>query len=189
MGWLDAALSIGGAVAGAWASKEKSDAIEDQAKDQAAAVKADAKANAALSRYDASVVRSQAEETFKAYQLKLNRAYRMVDTALGTQRTQLGKAGVVGDTGSGIKLQQETVREAYQDIEIMRYNGRKAVDRIESLAKKYDLMAEKGLRESTVYASSILEAGSNLAQASLMEGIANFGTQIAEVSDKYDWWE
>lgn len=189
MGWLDAALSIGGAAAGLWASKEKSDAIEESAKDRASQIKSDAKANAALSRYDAAVVRGEASETFKAYQVKLNRAYRIMNMRLGSQRTQIAKSGAVSDTGSGLKLQEETLAESYKDIEIMRYNGSKAVDRIRNLAKRYDKLAEKGLRESAVYASSIMDAASNAAEANLITGIGNFGTQVSQIGTEYGWWE
>jgi hypothetical protein len=189
MGWLDAALDIGGAVAGLWASDKESDAIKDAAKDQAAIVQSDAKANAELSRYDAAVVRSEASETFKAYQIQLSRAFRIMNARLGSQRTQLAKSGVVSDTGSGVKLQQETLKESYKDIEILRYNGNKAVDRINDLAKRYDMLAEKGLKESAVYASSILDAASNKAEATIMSGWTDFGKNVSEIGTSYGWWE
>ncbi len=182
---IDEVLSIGGAAAGLFSSIGASGAASDTAHANAKAAKAAAKANAEISEYDATVAEKdaiaaefQAGVAFQQHQTK-------VDSLLSNQRARYAKSGVVVNAGTPLEVMVKTAGDAAKDAELIKYNGLTKAQRYRSLASRYRMLADAGLRDAAMQAANIEEAGEYESRGYLMTGFAN---AFSDVSDIYQNW-
>jgi len=162
-------------------SEAEKDAAEDYADAQAAELERVARANAEISYIDAkTAVRLGQQQNFEA-NAKAGLKYNVLQRLLSTQRTSYGKSGVSLQEGSPVDVMEETTKAAAQDIMNIKYGGKTAQAKANSLARRYVKLAEHGLRDAA-------------AQAALIQGAANdtvdaiTWNQWSNIADNlYEW--
>lgn len=185
----DAIVSVGSLAASTYLSYKKADSIEDQANKQAAEYKASAEANAEISRYDAAVNYQTAIEQSFVTKNNVAKHRRQVDAFMSTQRARIGKSGVAVDTGTPIEVAEYSLDNARRDEYIIRREGRKKTQALQSLANRYEMLAEKGLREGASYASLTMKAAEDESDMALYEGIAGALDKTYDIGETFGWWE
>jgi hypothetical protein len=163
MGWLDAAVGLAGIGLSLWQGNEQADAIEDRGEAQAAEENRAAAANAALSHEDARITRVEAFQVEQATGNKIHNFLEMADRTFSTARRNFARSGVVGATVD-VVLDDIRRHTGYQH-EIIRSNGEKAKQAKLELAKRYEQLADAGLREGAAAASLYEQAAASEASA------------------------
>ncbi len=181
MSW-GTALGIAGLVSNIFASDKASSATQDAANVNAAATAAAGAANAKISRYDALVAREDALFQETATGLEVSDFLKQANALVGTQRAGYGKAGVAL-TGSAKTVIGETIKESARRAEIIRFNGLTAAEAKRSLAKRYDMLAESGLRDAAAQSFSIARAGAAEANAIKIKGLADTMSGLYKMSE------
>lgn len=185
MSWglaLGAGLSLLGAL-------QKSKSTKEAGKDQSKAVKESAAENAALSRYDASVMMDQAQEIQYVTGLKLVQHGKMMEAFIGKQKAAYGKSGVSVGTGSALDVVAHTAKQGALDSQTIRYEGEKARSRALSAAKRYRMLADAGLRDAAATASIIEDTANDLSTGQLYSGIGQFAVNAYVTGESFGWWK
>jgi hypothetical protein len=187
-GVIGTGLQIGGAIAGGVASYNAASAAEDQADAQAAELQRVAKENAKISRYDATVAEEQARAEYDTTVAEFKKHYFDVNKLLAEQKTRFAKGGVAGGTGTPLSVRGNTAKRAYEDGQILLHNGENAVQRQKSLAKRYRMLADAGLRDSAAQASMIRDAGTDAATSYYVSGATNLLNDMYKIGDSFGWF-
>lgn len=182
-GVVSTGLQIGGAALGAYGSYSAAQAAEDQAKDQAAEYQRAAKANSKISHYDAQVAEENAKAEYETTVAEFKKHYFDVNKLLSTQRTRFAKAGVAGGTGTPLTVAGNTAKRAYTDGQIILHNGENAIQRQKSLAKRYRMLADAGLRDAAAQSAMIRDAGSDAATSYYVTGLTNLFDNTYNIMD------
>jgi len=188
MGWFDDALDIGGDVLDWWQSEEDEDAAKKFGKDAAKEAKRVAKENAKLSRYDAEVAREHALNLRNQTERNKELYYINLDKLLGKQKNAFADRGVIVGTGTPLDVQVQSARAMARDAEIMVNNGNTAIEQARSLATRYEMLAEAGLREGAGAASLIRTQADNAADNIRWERYASGLTSTYDMGKKWGWW-
>jgi hypothetical protein len=185
LGWLGIGLQAAGTALSFFGEKEKAESAEEYYEDLAAEEKRVAEANKEISLYDASVAEKDAYYEEQATALELALHYRQVEQVLGTQAARYAKSGVVISSDSPLDTMMQTVSDGIRDAEIIANNGLTAAARKRSLAARYRLLAEKGLRDAAAQAHLLEKAGAAektgymySAFGKLAEGVYNISYQL-----------
>lgn len=188
MGWLGDALDLGGDILDWFGSEDEEDAYKKYGKDAAKEAKRVAKENAKLSRYDADVARESALQIRNRTERNKELYYQQMDRTLASQKNAFANRGVIVGTGSPLDIQVETARAMTRDAEIMVNNGNTAMKQALSLADRYEMLAEAGLREAAGAAYLIREqadmAADNIRWDRYSTGISN----LYDVGKDWGWW-
>lgn len=188
MSW-GTALSIIGIGASLYGSHQSASAANDQASAQAASIRETAAHNAAISKYDALVARGEAQEAALKTNKELAQHRRYGDLFLSSQRARYGKSGVAVGTGTPLEVMALTQDEFLEDERIIAYEGLKDIQRAGSLARRYDALAEAGLRDAAAQASLTIRAGRDRSNASLIQGVSQVAQQTYQLGSNSGWWE
>ena len=164
-------LGIVGIGAGMWASNNAANAAQDNANAQAAANAVAAANNSAISRYDALVARQDALYAETSTGDDVREFLRQANQLVSAQKTNFAKSGVTM-TGSAKTVTDFTRRELARRTEIIRFNGLTAAQAKLSLAKRYDMLAESGLRDAAAQSFQIQQAGAAASNAARINGFA-----------------
>jgi hypothetical protein len=156
---IDDLLDFGGKAVGIYGEMQKAKDAEKTAKSQADEVERAAQANKEISLYDASVAAKDAIAFEQAAADGLASHMLRVDKVLGAAQARLGKAGVALTQGSALDVQERIIAEGSRDAVTLMHNGRTGYERRISAARRYELLAEKGLRDAAAHASLIEDAG------------------------------
>jgi len=162
---------------------------EDQAEAQASQVQAAAAENRRISLYDASVADDDARATEYAAGLALRSHLKKAERLVSSQRARFAKAGVVVSSGSPMDVIAETAGELAFDAEVLRYEGQTRADRYRSLASRYRMLADAGLRDAAAQAALIEDAGEDRSLAYLLSGGAKTIGAGYELAKGFGWLE
>lgn len=199
MGWFDSAVdwvsdNAGGILEGAgtvidWlGSEDEKKAVEKQAEKQADEAKRVAEANKEISLYDAEVARRIGlQKKFEA-DAQAGLMYNNLQKLLAAQRTRYGKAGVALKAGSPVDVMEQTTIDAAKDIMNIKYKGQSAKASADSLAERYKLLADKGLRDAAAQASLIEDAAADTVEALKWK---QYGTAVGDIytlGKEYSWF-
>ena len=177
-------LEIGGSALGIYSSIEQSKAAKEAGKRGAAAELSAAEANRALSYYDASVAEKDALEIEYQMGVALEVHKQTVDALLSSQRARYAKSGVVTSAGSALVVSQKTASDAHKDADIILYNGQTAAERTRSLALRYRMLGDAGLRDAAAQASMIESAAEMRSRAYLFSGASKAFSDISELEQQ-----
>jgi hypothetical protein len=187
-GWVGDVLDIGGKAFDVYGEMEKAKDAEQTAERQADEIKRAAEANKEISLYDASVMRKDAVAFEQAAAHALGIHMQRVDKVLGAASARLGKAGVVTTTGSALDLQERIIAEGSRDAVTLMNNGMTGYQRRLSAARRYELLAEKGLRDAAAHASLIERAGHD-EQIGHYWSAAGRGAELFDTLGRSEgWW-
>lgn len=187
MSWGDL-FSAAGSIVGAYTSYKQSEDAEDRADRQAAEVQRASKANAELSIYDAEVMELAANEEIRSYNDDLIQFNRELNELLATQKTRIAKSGFVTTSGTPLSVMEQTLKTGRKEYAKIKYEGEKRVDYRKSEAKRYRMLADKGLREGSAQASLIREEGQNRSDYYMYAGISQGLTDIYDLGSNAGWW-
>ena len=164
------------------------DAYKEQSKEQAKELKRIAKDNAEISRYDAQVAIKTAESIRKKAERDFQLRFRHMERLLGAQKAAFASAGVRVGEGTPINVMSETATAAMRDASIEYYENRSAEERARSQAERFELLAEKGLREAGGAAYLTEQAGQNASNNALNQGYATGAKNIYTIGEVIGWW-
>ncbi len=190
MGWFDSGSSgsswagLIGAGLSIYSKTKEADAVEDQAKAQADAVASSAAANAKISRYDATVAEKDALEVELQAGIALRQHKKKIASLLSSQRAGYGAAGVAINTGSALEVMADTAAEGARDAEMIMYNGQTNAERQRSLAKRYRMLADSGLRDAAAQAALIEDAGDYTSKALQISALSEGITKAFSIYDE-----
>jgi len=182
-------LSAVGIGASLWGASQQADAASDAANASAASQQEVAAHNAAISRYDAYVARGEAQEAWLKTNTELAQARQQGDLFLSTQKARYGKAGVAVGTGTPLDTMARTQDEFLEDERTIAYEGMKDIMRAESLATRYDQLAEYGLRDAAAQASLTIQAGQDSSNAAWISGITQASQMTYQMGSNSGWWD
>jgi hypothetical protein len=184
---MDIFSGISAAVSLFSAFKSKED-TEDNAEANASEVERAAQANREISLYDAQVAEEAAQqESFKSGVEMLYNADK-VDKFLSTQKAAYSTTGISLSSVSAQEVMRESRVKAVVDMELVKWNGQKAYEAKRDLARRYRLLADKGLRDAAASATLILEAGKDEATGNYLKGVSNALPAIKSFGDSAGWW-
>jgi len=187
--FIGTALSIGGTLLQGRADQQKQDDLKDQSRAERAELERVAKDNAELSRLDAANAYETANRLLTKYNVELAQHYRGMDRLLSAQRKSYADGGVRVGTGTPLQVQAQTAFEAEKDALMIRYNGMTARERAIDAAKKYELLADKGLRDAANQASIIEDAYNTSINNAQYAGYVNAATSVYDFGVKENWWK
>lgn len=185
MGWLDSALTLVSIGGSAYNSLKQSDNIKAAGAASAAEVERAAKDNAEISRYDADVIDKMAREQAYATGVELLVATRTMNKQMKALKSSAAKSGIAL-SGTVKDVEKYSQDNFISDLEMIKYNGKKAEDQQRDLADRYRLLADKGLRESAVWAGTILQTASDKANASLMLGMTDVVSKLSVLAENWE---
>jgi hypothetical protein len=186
-GWGDW-LDLAGKAFGIYSDLSAGEAADDAARKQADEYERAAKANAQLSLYDSSVARKDAMAFEQQSAAALAIHMQQVDKVLGAARARLGKTGVSVSEGSALAMQTRIISEGERDALTLMHNGRTGYERRMSAARRYEMLAEKGLRDAAAHASLIESAGRS-EQIGHYWSAAGRGAEFVESLGRSEgWW-
>jgi hypothetical protein len=183
-----AIIGLAGTALGLYSSKKQSDAIEDNAKAEAVATEEAAKHNAELSLHDAAVMERAAREDEYATGVALMKATRDMTLYLGNLRTSAAKSGVAVGTGTPLDIEVYSKKNLVRDIQMIKYNGRKASAVKRELAERYRMLAKFGLRDAAAAASAVMTTANDQAKASMIAGVGTAVSSLYQVGTRLDWF-
>ena len=154
-----------------------------------AAVQQTAQANAEISRYDASVAEEAAREAAFAYGVELKSHVEDVQKLIGSQKAAFAKSGVALGTGSALDVIADTARRGAEDAELIKYEGKKAVEYRRNLAERYRKLAAAGLRDAAIQSSIIMDTAKSSARSILYKGVGSVAGKIVDVGISEGWWD
>jgi len=184
-----AIISAVGIGASLWGASQQSSAATDTANANAAAIAKTAADNAAISRYDASVARGEADEAYLKTNQELAQARQYGDFFLSNQKARYGKSGVAVGTGTPLTTMAKTQDEFLEDERTIAYEGLKDSQRAESLAVRYDKLAVFGLRDAAAQASLTIQAGQDRSNAAILGGLTQAAGQTYQYGSNAGWWD
>lgn len=172
---------------GMFSSAEASSDRKSVASAQAASVAETAAHNADVSRYDAAVTREDALRLETATGLQVHDFIEQAGALLGHQASSYGASGVA-ISGSAKRVIKKTRRDLAKREEIIRFNGLTAAKAKESLAKRYELLADYGLRDAASQAYQIELAGAAEASAIQSKGIGDALFGLYNIGSESGWF-
>jgi len=175
-------LNVYSAVTGAKAAKE-------QAKEQSAQVVQSAEQNRQISLRDAGVAEKDAMALEVSAGLALRSHLKSAERLVSYQRAKFAKAGVAVGTGTPLEVVAQTAGELAFDAEVLRYEGQTRADRARSLAQRYRMLADAGLRDAAAQAALIEDAGQERSTAYLLSGAAKAVGQGYDIGKGFGWWQ
>jgi len=178
-----------GIAASLYGASQQSSAAQDQASTQAASIRETAAHNAAISRYDAYVSRGEAQEAWLKTNTELSQMRQQGDLFLSTQKARYGKSGVAVSTGTPLETMSRTQGEFLEDERTIAYEGLKDIKRAESLASRYDMLADYGLRDAAAQASLTIQAGNDASNAAWISGINQASQTTYQMGSQSGWWD
>lgn len=188
MGWWSTGVQVVGLGADLYSSYKGSEAAEDNAEAQAAEYKATAEANAVISRYDANVERLQAIEQSYVTNQTVAAHRKKIEKMVGTQTARYSKSGVVTSTGTPLEVAVDTIKTGSMDEYTIRNEGRKASQIHSLLSERYEMLAQKGLREASSLASLAIQAGNDASDAYLLKGIGTASEKVYSIGSDLGWF-
>lgn len=183
MGWLSTVADVANVAStglSLYSSYQSAQASKSQAAAQASYTKETAEANAALSNYDANVSRLAAYSTRVAESQAVKLHRNNVEKYLSAQKSKYAKAGVLVDSGSAAEVAAKTIEEGRADEYTIRSEYNNKVLSYESLAERYDMLAESGLRDAATYSSLLTSAASDRATSYYVQGVSTLVSNIGE---------
>jgi phage regulator Rha-like protein len=187
--WLGTTLSVGSSLLSGYSSMRKADDLKKQSKAEQRELERVAKDNAELSRLDAANAYETANRLLTKYNVELAQHYRGMDRLLSAQRKSYADGGVRVGTGTPLQVQAQTAFEAEKDALMIRYNGMTARERAIDAAKKYEMLADKGLRDAANQASIIEDAYNTSINNAQYAGYVNAATSVYDFGVKENWWK
>jgi hypothetical protein len=199
MGWLDSAvdwvsdnsgtvLQGAGTVLGFMSDSDAEDAAEDAADRQADEYQRVALANSEISLYDAAVAKRIGVKQRFEKNAKAGLMYKDLNKFMASQRTRYAKSGVAISKGTPVDVMEQTLIEGARDIMNVKYEGQSAKAKADSLAKRYKLLADKGLRDSAAQASLIEEAANDTVDAMKWNKYGKLATNVYDVGKNFEWF-
>lgn len=181
---LGGASIIGDWITGSAAEK----AAKKQGDRQAAEIERVAQANREISLRDAEVARRMGLQAKFEADAKAGIMYNDLNKLLATQRTRYAKSGVAISAGSPVNVMEQTLIEGGRDIMNVKYGGDTAKARADSLSERYELLADKGLRDAAAQASLIEEAANDRAQALEWDKITGITEKFYNLGMEWGWF-
>lgn len=186
--WIGDVIEIGGKAVSLYGEMGKASDAEKTANAQANEVERAALANREISLYDATVARKDALAYEQASADALAVHMLRVNRVLGAAQARLGKTGVALTQGSALEMQERIIVEGSRDADTLIHNGRTGYERRMSAASRYDLLAEKGLRDAAAYATLIEQAGRS-EQIGHYWSAAGRGAELVDTLGQTEgWW-
>ena len=170
------------------AGNDAEKATKKQADRQADEVERVAQANRDISLYDAAVARRMGIQQRFEYEAQAGLMYKDMQALLASQRTRYAKSGVALKSGSPVDVMEETLTNAGSDIMNIKYKGTTAKAKADSLAARYKLLADKGLRDAAAQASLIEEAASDQVDALKWQKYTGTLGKVYTVGKEYEWF-
>ena len=158
LGAFSAAATIYSVWKGSKSVEEKGEATASEARRVAAA-------NKRLSYRDADVMEKMAAEEHYSDSMNMLLLHEQQLNVMKTITTSYGKSGVISSTGSALDVSAEAAENAEFNIQMVKYNRKKAYDHRIDLADRYRLLGDAGLRDASSYASAILSTAKDSATA------------------------
>lgn len=183
MGWLSTVANIADVAStglSLYSSFSSASAAKSQASQQVAYNTETAQANAALSRYDANVSRLAAYQVRAAESQAIKLHRENVNKYLSAQKTKYAKSGVLVDSGSAAEVAAKTIADGKADEYTIRNEYNNKALSYESLATRYDMLAESGLRDAATYSSLLTSAANNRATGYYIQGASTLLSSIGE---------
>jgi len=181
--WVSGAISVGGMLMDYFATEDEKDAISGAADRQEAEYMRVALANKAISEYDARVARDIGLTRRFEADMKAGLMYNNLQKILGQQRVSYAKSGVALKMGTPVDVMEETTKRGARDIMNVKYEGTSAKAAADSLAARYKLLGEKGLRDGAALSSMIQDAASD------REDAADWGFRQDSLKTAYEWFK
>ena len=191
MGFFDSVgkgLKIGSAVSSFFGGDDEGDAAKDAAKRQAKELKRVAKANKEISLRDAAVARRIGMTQRLELDAKAGLMYKNMNRLLAQQRTRYAKSGVAISRGTPVDVMEQTVIEVGNDIHNIKYKGQSARARAESLAQRYELLTEHGMKDAAAQASLIKEAASDMADVYSWKKWGQAASDVYSLGQEFGWF-
>jgi len=179
--WIGDAVGLAGTVLGYFGSEDEKKAVSKAADRQEAELIRVAMANKEISLYDANAARNIGITRRFEADAEAGIMYNNMQKLLSAQRVRFAKSGVALKMGTPVDVMERTTRAAAKDIMNIKYKGRSAKAEADSLAQRYKLLGDKGMRDSAATASLIQEAAADKEDAITWN---QWGTVA---SDIYGW--
>jgi len=186
---LNELFTIGSMAASLWGSKKESDSVTDTANRQAAEYTATAEANKLISDYDAKITLQAAIEQEYTTNQAVARHRDQVDQFMGAQRARFSKSGVAVGKGSALEVQEYSLDEARSQEMVIRREGQKKAQSLRSLADRYTMLGEKGLRDAASASALTMEVANDESEMSMFSGWTTLGQQAIEANQVYGWFD
>lgn len=169
-------------------SKKQSDAIEENAEASAKAAQEAAAHNSEISIMDAEVMgRAAREEAYKTG-IALQQYTNQMNNWMDSLRISAAKSGVAVGTGTPLDVEVYSKKNFIKDLEMIKYNGKKAVEQKTDLALRYRKLADYGLRDAAAYATAILETAKDQANAVIISSLGKAASNVYTVGTNADWF-
>lgn len=164
------------------------DAAKDAADKESDRIKRTAADNAKISRYDATVAEADAnaivEQTVDQFVLHAEKS----EALMARQRVAYAVSGVALSKGTPMDVMADTAGKVYLDGQKILHAGKTAAERKRSLAKRYNMLADAGLRDASAHASAVRDAGTDQANLYLLHGIGTAADIVYNIGSEQDWW-
>lgn len=185
---IGAIIGLVGIGASIWGASQSASAASSAADANAAAVQQTAAHNASISNYDAQVTYGEAQEAFMKTNTELAQHRIQGDLFLATQKTNYAKSGVAVGTGTPLEVMSRTHDEFMKDQLTILNEGKKQVERSESLAYRFLKLGEYGQRDAAAQAGYIQQAGADRSTGAYLSGAATAATQTYQLGFQQGWW-
>lgn len=179
--WIWDVIEIAGS---AYNSYKQAEDIKSAGSAESEEIKRVAEANAEISRYDADVIDKMVKETAYATGVELLTATRTMNQQMKLLKSTAAKSGIAL-LGTVKDVEKYSKQNFIADLEMIKYNGKKAEEKQKDLANRYRKLADKGLRDSAIWASNVLESSNSKANTSIMLGITNVLSKAYEAYEEY----
>jgi|LSQX01.3.fsa_nt_gb hypothetical protein len=179
-GWIWDVINTG---AGLYNSYRQSEDIKKAGTRESEEVQRVAEDNKAISLYDADVVEKSAREQAYRNGIELMIETRNMKQYMGALKASMAKSGVSLSSGTPVDIEVYSQQSFIQDLEMIKYNGKKAEEKQRELAERYRLLADKGMRDSAVWAATILDTAKDKSNSTLIYGITN---ALAKLSQAFE---
>lgn len=106
-----------------------------------------------------------------------------VEKYLSAQKSKYSKSGVLVDSGSAAEVAAKTIQEGKADEYTIRNEYNNKALSYESLATRYEMLADAGLRDAATYSSLLTSAANNTATGYYIQGAS---TLISSIGDYFE---
>lgn len=186
---LGSLISLGGTALDVYGNIKTSKDLKKSGKDQAKLVKEAAANNAEISHYDAGVAMEAAQRLRIKSERDFSLQWQNLEKLLAGQSVAFAARGVRVGEGTPLDVMAETGRAGMTDAMIVYNENRTAAEREESLARRYNMLADKGLREASNEAYAIEDAANQKSENILWEAGSKGLAGIYDFGDKNNWWK
>ena len=181
-------LQTAGTVVGFLGDSDAEKAAGKSADRQAEEIERVALANREISLSDAAVAKRIGIKNRFEKHAKAGLMYKSLNKLMASQRTRYAKSGVAIGEGTPVDVMEQTLIDGAKDIMNVKYEGQSAKAKADSLAKRYKLLADKGLRDAAAQASLIEEAAEDTQDAMRWDKYGKLAGNIFNIGKNYEWF-